>query len=94
MSCSWRVYDCVIDEVGSQLTDGAVVAFAKAIGDATADVLKALNGVWLDVNLEDSSGPIAKIDTEVDWLVGYVAVASLLIAAIRMALDRKGQPDH
>jgi len=92
MSCSWRVYDCVIDEVGSQLTDGAVVAFAKAIGDATADVLKALNGVWLDVNLEDSSGPIAKIDAEVDWLVGYVAVASLLIAAIRMALDRKGQP--
>ncbi|KAB1979808.1 hypothetical protein, partial [Streptomyces triticiradicis] len=92
MACSWRVYDCVIDEVGSQLTDGAVVAFAKAIGDATAEVLKALNGVWLDVNLEDSSGPIAKINTEVDWLVGYVAVASLLIAAIRMALDRKGQP--
>ncbi|WP_326786136.1 hypothetical protein [Streptomyces sp. NBC_00151] len=92
MSCSWRMYDCVIDEVGSQFTDGAVVAFAKAIGDATSEVLKALNGVWMNVNGGDTTGPIAKIDAEVDWLVGYVAVASLLIAAIRMALDRKGQP--
>ncbi|MEU9140792.1 hypothetical protein AB0D33_33350 [Streptomyces sp. NPDC048404] len=92
MSCSWRVYDCVIDEVGTQLTDSAVVAFAKAIGDATAAVLKALNGVWMNVDVGDASGPIAKIDAEVDWLVGYVAVASLLIAAIHMALERKGQP--
>ncbi|MGC4986172.1 hypothetical protein ACLQ18_37215 [Streptomyces sp. DT193] len=92
MACSWRMYDCVIDEVGSQFTDGAVVAFAKAIGDATSEVLKALNGVWMNVNGGDTTGPIAKIDAEVDWLVGYVAVASLLIAAIRMALDRKGQP--
>ncbi|WP_328449378.1 hypothetical protein OG780_17870 [Streptomyces sp. NBC_00386] len=87
-----RLYDCVIDEVGSQFTDGAVVAFAKAIGDATSEVLKALNGVWINVNAGDTTGPIAKIDAEVDWLVGYVAVASLLIAAIRMALERKGQP--
>ncbi|WP_392964106.1 hypothetical protein [Streptomyces sp. LN245] len=92
MACSWRVYDCVIDEVGSQLTDGAVVAFAKAIGDAAAKVLQSLNGVWLNVGLKDSSGPVAEINTEVDWLVGYVAVGSLLIAAIRMALDRKGEP--
>jgi hypothetical protein len=92
MSCSLRLYDCVIDEVGSQFTDGAVVAFAKAIGDATSEVLKALNGVWINVNAGDTTGPIAKIDAEVDWLVGYVAVASLLIAAIRMALERKGQP--
>ncbi|MFD5516177.1 hypothetical protein [Streptomyces sp. NPDC127066] len=92
MACSLRMYDCVIDEVGSQFTDGAVVAFAKAIGDATTEVLKALNGVWMNVSAGNASGPIAKIDAEVDWLVGYVAVASLLIAAIRMALERKGQP--
>ncbi|WP_329301162.1 hypothetical protein OG410_24510 [Streptomyces sp. NBC_00659] len=92
MACSWRIYDCVIDEVGSQFTDGAVVAFAKAIGDATTEVLKALNGVWLNVKAGDASGPIANIQAEADWLVGYVAVASLLIAAIRMALERKGQP--
>ncbi|MCX4989162.1 MULTISPECIES: hypothetical protein [unclassified Streptomyces] len=92
MACSWRVYDCVIDEVGTQFTDGAVVAFAKAIGDATSDVLKALNGVWMNVKVEDSSGPIGLIDQQVDWIVAYVAVASLLIAAIRMALERKGQP--
>ncbi|MGW3668907.1 hypothetical protein [Streptomyces sp. NPDC005141] len=92
MACSWRVYDCVIDEVGTQFTDGAVVAFAKAIGDATSDVLKALNGVWMHVDVNDPSGPIGLIDQQVDWIVAYVAVASLLIAAIRMALERKGQP--
>ncbi|MER5469639.1 hypothetical protein [Streptomyces sp. NPDC002685] len=92
MACSWRVYDCVIDEIGTQFTDSAVVAFAKAIGDATADVLKALNGVWMNVDVEDPSGPIGLIDQQVDWIVAYVAVASLLIAAIRMALERKGQP--
>ncbi|WP_328554030.1 MULTISPECIES: hypothetical protein [unclassified Streptomyces] len=92
MACSWRVYDCVIDEVGTQFTDGAVVAFAKAIGDAASEVLKALNGVWMNVDVNDPSKPIGLIDQQVDWIVGYVAVASLLVAAIRMALERKGQP--
>ncbi|MER5386468.1 hypothetical protein ABT040_40595 [Streptomyces sp. NPDC002688] len=92
MACSWRVYDCVIDEIGTQFTDTAVVAFAKAIGDATSEVLKALNGVWMHVDVKDPSGPVGLIDQQVDWIVAYVAVASLLIAAIRMALERKGQP--
>ncbi|MFF1700409.1 hypothetical protein [Streptomyces sp. NPDC058252] len=92
MACSWRIYDCVIDEVGTQFTQGAVVVFAKAIGDAASEVLKALNGVWMNVDVDDPSKPIGLIDKEVDWIVAYVAVASLLIAAIRMALDRKGQP--
>ncbi|MFI6490701.1 hypothetical protein [Streptomyces sp. NPDC050564] len=92
MACSWRIYDCVIDEVGTQFTQGAVVVFAKAIGDAASEVLKALNGVWMNVDVDDPSKPIGLIDKEVDWIVAYVAVASLLVAAIRMALDRKGQP--
>ncbi|WEH15919.1 hypothetical protein [Streptomyces sp. VNUA24] len=103
MACSWKLYDCVIEEGGKQFTEGAVVVFAKAIGDGAAEVLKALNGVWLSVDVQDPAGnggghgqaaagsPIGQITAEVNWIVAYVAVASLLIAAIRMAVDRKGQ---
>ncbi|UUU31582.1 hypothetical protein JIX56_17640 [Streptomyces sp. CA-210063] len=103
MACSWKIYDCLIEEGGKQFTEGAVVVFAKAIGDGAAEVLKALNGVWLNIDVENPAGnggghgqaaadsPIGLITAEVNWIVGYVAVASLLLAAIRMAVDRKGQ---
>ncbi|MGJ5953146.1 hypothetical protein [Streptomyces neyagawaensis] len=105
MGCSWKIYDCVIEEGGKQFTEGAVVVFAKAIGDGASEVLKALNGVWLGIDVDQPAGnvthgnptmdpgsPIGLITAEVNWIVAYVAVTSLLIASIRMALDRKGQP--
>ncbi|MDX2525485.1 hypothetical protein, partial [Streptomyces europaeiscabiei] len=103
MACSWKIYDCLIEEGGKQFTEGAVVVFAKAIGDGAAEVLKALNGVWLNIDVNDPTGnggghgqatsgsPIGQITAEINWIVAYVAVASLLLAAIRMAVDRKGQ---
>jgi hypothetical protein len=104
MGCSWKIYDCVIEEGGKQFTEGAVVVFAKAIGDGASEVLKALNGVWLGIDVDQPAGnvthgnptmdpgsPIGLITAEVNWIVAYVAVTSLLIASIRMAIDRKGQ---
>ncbi|MDC2950300.1 MULTISPECIES: hypothetical protein [Streptomyces] len=104
MGCSWKIYDCVIEEGGKQFTEGAVVVFAKAIGDGASEVLKALNGVWLGIDVDQPAGnvthgnptmdpgsPIGLITAEVNWIVAYVAVTSLLIASIRMALDRRGQ---
>ncbi|MCP3766791.1 MULTISPECIES: hypothetical protein [unclassified Streptomyces] len=99
MACTWRAYDCIGDgldwglgEIGESVTNGAVAVFAKAIGEAASEVLKSLNGVWLGVKAGDTSQPVNTIQGELNWLVGYVAVASLLMAAIRMALDRRGQP--
>ncbi|MER7960484.1 hypothetical protein [Streptomyces ardesiacus] len=98
MACTWKVYDCVgeglkwgLGEIGEGVTSGAVEVFAKAIGEAASEVLKSLNGVWLGVKAGETGGPINTIQGELNWLVGYVAVASLLMAAIRMALDRRGQ---
>ncbi|MGN3959012.1 hypothetical protein ACGV4K_28505 [Streptomyces sp. WAC8370] len=98
MACTWKVYDCVgeglkwgLSEIGEGVTSGAVEVFAKAIGEAASEVLKSLNGVWLGVKAGETGGPINTIQGELNWLVGYVAVASLLMAAIRMALDRRGQ---
>ncbi|MDX3690717.1 hypothetical protein PV726_10365 [Streptomyces europaeiscabiei] len=80
------------EKVGETAAGGAVEAFAKAIGTAASETLQALNGIWMDVKLEDPTKPTADIYGTTSWLVGYVAVASLLIAAIKMALDRRGEP--
>ncbi|MGW0996652.1 hypothetical protein [Streptomyces sp. NPDC002520] len=74
------------------MASGAVEAFAQAIGEACSETLKALNGVWMDITIGDPSNTTAQINDVTSWLVGYIAVGSLLVAAIRMALDRKGQP--
>ncbi|WP_052863761.1 hypothetical protein [Streptomyces niger] len=82
------------ESVAKSAFGGAVRAFAEAIGNAVDSVMHALNGMWMSVDAQGAySGhsPINKIQDQLNWLVGYVAVASLLIAAIRMALDRKGQ---
>ncbi|WP_235496405.1 hypothetical protein, partial [Streptomyces violaceoruber] len=85
------VKDAVDGVVGS-----AVESFANAIGEAASEVLKALNGVWMKVGTGDSLNPeggtgLDRIIGETRWIVAYVAVASLLVAAIRMAYERKGQ---
>ncbi|MDX3641736.1 hypothetical protein [Streptomyces sp. MB09-02B] len=80
------------EKVGETAAGGAVEAFAKAIGTAASETLQALNGIWMEVNLEDPTRPTSDIYGTTSWLVGYVAVASLLVAAIKMALDRRGEP--
>ncbi|MFF6781849.1 hypothetical protein [Streptomyces sp. NPDC012510] len=80
------------EKVGETAAGGAVEAFAKAIGTAASETLQVLNGIWMEVRLEEPDKPITDIYDTTGWLVGYVAVASLLIAAIKMALDRRGEP--
>ncbi|OEU96603.1 hypothetical protein AN216_20100 [Streptomyces oceani] len=68
-----------------------VEAFASALGEAAESFMTWLNKLWLGIEADGSGTSIHDIQNELDWLVGYVAVASLLFAAMRMALDRKGQ---
>ncbi|POX40892.1 hypothetical protein C3486_11935 [Streptomyces sp. Ru73] len=82
------------ESVAKSAFGGAVRAFAEAIGKAVDAVMHTLNGMWMKVDADgvyQGHSPIDAIQSQLNWLVGYVAVASLLIAAIRMALDRKGQ---
>ncbi|GGV18287.1 hypothetical protein GCM10010260_67590 [Streptomyces filipinensis] len=90
--CIGDVITKPIEAGGQAVAGGAVKAFADAIGTATSETLQALNGVWMDITVGDPSNSSTNIHDVTSWLVGYVAVASLLIAAIKMALDRKGQP--
>ncbi|WP_371577816.1 hypothetical protein [Streptomyces sp. NBC_01314] len=97
--CTTLVIDCLgaglewaLNSGGEALAAGGVVAFAKAIGEATESVLASLNSVWLNVDAgADAGSAMTNIMEANNWLVGYVAVASLLVACIRMALDRRGQ---
>ncbi|MER6212963.1 hypothetical protein ABT213_02775 [Streptomyces sp. NPDC001674] len=97
--CVLHPIDCAKDgvkEVGSSVADGAVGAFAEAIGKAVDEVLKSLNGVWLKVGDGTTLNPqkgtgLGAILGETSWIVGYIAVASVLVAAFRMAYERKGQ---
>ncbi|MFD3802274.1 hypothetical protein ACFWSF_17580 [Streptomyces sp. NPDC058611] len=86
----------VVEKVGGSIADGAVGAFAQAIGKAVGEILKTLNGVWLKVGDGTTLNPqkgtgLNAIMGETSWIVGYVAVASVLLAAFRMAYERKGQ---
>ncbi|MGW1671896.1 hypothetical protein [Streptomyces sp. NPDC002324] len=96
--CSALIFDCIgtglewaLNSGGEALAAGGVLAFAKAIGEATSEVLKSLTGVWIDVKPVGPEPVIHEIEGATNMLVAYVAVASLLIACIRMAVDRRGE---
>ncbi|KAF4410148.1 MULTISPECIES: hypothetical protein [Streptomyces] len=72
--------------------DGKVMeTIARYLAEGAESMLDSLTRFWMEIDVEDT-GPTEQILGELDWIVGYVAVASLLIAAFRMAVDRKGQP--
>ncbi|MEV6814602.1 hypothetical protein [Micromonospora sp. NPDC051296] len=71
-----RGIDGILSDIASAILGAAVELFAN-LGD-----IPTLG----DKKLNDS------IHLQTDWLVVTIAVASLLAAAFRMALERKGQP--
>jgi len=93
LKCITNPLKCAVEVPAKAVVSTAVQLFAEAIGNATAEVLKSLNGVWLRVgSASGSTGAIEDINAETEWLVGYIAVASLLVAAFKMAMDRRGEP--
>ncbi|GAB2919433.1 hypothetical protein [Streptomyces heilongjiangensis] len=93
LKCITNPLKCAVEVPAKAVVSTAVQLFAEAIGNATAEVLKSLNGVWLRVgSAAGSSSAIEDINAETEWLVAYVAVASLLVAAFKMAMDRRGEP--
>lgn len=102
MSCIDKGPAACLEAVPNAIEDGlkkatdsvignVVEAFAKALGHAADQLLTWLNHLWIGINGDGSASSISTIQDEMNWVVGYVAVASLLFAAIRMALERKGE---
>ncbi|GGO95760.1 hypothetical protein [Wenjunlia tyrosinilytica] len=78
------IFDFLSDPVGFIIT-----GIAKAILAAAIDVM----GELTKLVPTDATGEATRaISGQTEWVVVYTAVASLLVAAIRVALDRRGQP--
>ncbi|MEV4637717.1 hypothetical protein AB0J80_10225 [Actinoplanes sp. NPDC049548] len=68
--------------------DGILNDIANAIMGAAIDLFSDM----ADVGTLSSEGTNNSIKDQINWLAVSIAVASLLFAAIRMALERRGQP--
>ncbi|MGC9670954.1 hypothetical protein ACNTMW_30955 [Planosporangium sp. 12N6] len=87
--------DC--NPIGDLITNSAksfLETIAKETATAAAQTFKTLITSWLAVptnGVTTDSGPVAYLRGYTHWLVGLIAVASLLISAIRLALTRNGR---
>ncbi|MFH8350208.1 hypothetical protein [Streptomyces sp. NPDC018045] len=77
------------------MVKGTFDSIAESFGEAAAKFLQVVTSSWLRLDgaqISDESGPIAFLLDNTRWLVAWMAVLSLLLASIRMAWQRKGQP--
>ena len=80
-----------VSAAASSVFDAAAQKLAEGLADATRVVLT----FWTDLplpQLSTTTGPVAQLRSLTYWLTGFVAVASLLIAAAKMAWTRSGEP--
>lgn len=76
-------FDFLGDPIGTILHEVALAVLSAAI---------TVFGTFTDaINTLPGLGAVQSISDQVQWLVVYIAVGSLLFAAIRMALERRGE---
>ena len=64
---------------------------AQPMASAADGLLKTLTTFWMNVKTPDL-GTAGVIHADTSWIVTLVAVASILVAATRMAIRRRGEP--
>ncbi|MEU2717799.1 hypothetical protein [Streptomyces sp. NPDC007205] len=85
--------------VGSA-ADGIIGEVASGIQTAEADIVGTLSSMWVDIptpklgstTTGQPLGPVAFLWEYTHWLTVFFAVLGLLIAAGRMAWERRGEP--
>ncbi|MCW7944317.1 hypothetical protein AAW14_20365 [Streptomyces hygroscopicus] len=88
---------------GNPVTD-VVVGFFSFLGDPIGTIIKGIANAMLSAAISVfgdlatniptlvAGGAARDISTQTQWIVVYTAVGSLLFAAARMALERRGEP--
>lgn len=79
---------------------GIVGEIASAIQTAQADIIGTLSSMWVDIptpklgstTTSQPVGAVAFLWQYTHWLTGFFAVMGLLIAAGKMAWERRGEP--
>jgi type IV secretion system protein TrbL len=95
MSCpSFLSWFCsAAGDVGSGVANSVLTVIADAVVDAEKWVIGQSLGLWTDVKTPGVSSPGELfLHTYTVWFVGFVGVLGLLIAAIRLALERRAEP--
>ncbi len=81
--------------VVSSAADGVFGSIVKAFNKAFGDALTLMSTFWLKIptpQLSSTAGPVGALTGNLAWLTGAVAVAGILVAAIRMAVLRSSRP--
>ena len=81
----------VAGDAASGVFDAAVAKFA----DGFAKAIQLVVTFWTDVDvpgLSTADGPVAELRANTAWLSAFIAVASILICAGRMAMTRSSRP--
>jgi len=89
--------DCGLVDVGcktSQAIDDAVVDLAEKIVKAVGDLTTTLATFWINTPSPDvsTSSAVTFVQGTLSWFVLAVAVLSVLVAAAKMAWERRAQP--
>lgn len=95
MSCpSFLSWFCsAAGDVGSGVANSVLTVIADAVVDAEKWVIGQSLALWTDIKTPGVSSPGELfLHTYTVWFVGFVGVIGLLIAAIRLALERRAEP--
>jgi hypothetical protein len=77
----------VIGKLGSSMLS----QIAQPMADAADGLLKTLSAFWMNINTPNL-GAAGLIRTDTSWITALVAVASIMVAAARIAIRRRGEP--
>lgn len=100
-SCTPLDFHCTVGSFIADSAGDALKNMAKAIGEATDNVLKTLGTFWINVGTPDltaipggstASDPVAFIQNSLWFWTLALAVFSVLIGAGKMMIERRGAP--
>jgi hypothetical protein len=83
------------DGATGNLLDSILLWFTQQLGDAVLAMFQMTMSWWVGVStpgLSDQGGAFVFLRERTGWLTAVMAIAGLLVAAGRVAIQRKGQP--
>lgn len=95
MACAIPTPTCIANAVAGSVAGTVLHPISDAVATAFGKVLALSLTFWTKVDtptLSGTTGPVGSLRGQLAWLVAALTVASLLIAAARLALTRRSDP--
>ena len=92
--CSFWDVSCKISDTVAKAEDDVVSKWAENIMDGVNKTLATLSTIWVNVKTNvGSSDSVAKfIQGNTTWLVVLLAAGAMIVAAMQMAWNQRGEP--